>query len=49
MKKISGLILSVLLLVSMAPAQTADVTIQLNEHFFDVLLDAPPPTFVGPA
>ena len=41
MKKISGLILSVLLLVSMAPAQTADVTIQLNEHFFDVLLDAP--------
>ncbi len=40
MKKISGLILSVLLLVSMSPAQTADVTIQLNEQFFDVLLDA---------
>ncbi len=40
MKKISGLILSVLLLASIATAQTADVTIQLNEQFFDALLDA---------
>jgi hypothetical protein len=40
MKKISGLILSVLLLASLAHAQAAEVTIQLNEQFFDVLLDA---------
>ena len=40
MKKISGLILSVLLLASIATAQMADVTIQLNEQFFDALLDA---------
>ena len=40
MKKFSGLILSVLLLISAAQAQTAEVTIQLNEQFFDALLDA---------
>lgn len=40
MKKISGLILSLLLLVSLAQAQQAEVTIQLNEQFFDALLDA---------
>src|SRR5687767_11208882 len=40
MKKITGLILSVLLLASFANAQQAEVTIQLNEQFFDALLDA---------
>jgi len=40
MKKISGLVLAVLLLFSSAQAQTAEVTIQLNEQFFDALLDA---------
>ncbi|HEY0461631.1 MAG TPA: hypothetical protein VGC97_21010 [Pyrinomonadaceae bacterium] len=40
MKKFSGLILSVLLLISSAQAQQAEVTIQLNEQFFDALLDA---------
>ena len=40
MKKFSGLILSVFLLVSSAQAQQADVTIQLNEQFFEALLDA---------
>ena len=40
MKKFSGLILSVLLLISAAQAQSAEVTIQLNEQFFDALLDA---------
>ena len=40
MKKISGLILSFVLLVFSAQAQTAEVTIQLNEQFFDALLDA---------
>ena len=40
MRKFSGLILSVLLLISSAQAQQAEVTIQLNEQFFDALLDA---------
>jgi hypothetical protein len=40
MRKFSGLILSVLLLISAAQAQPAEVTIQLNEQFFDALLDA---------
>src|SRR5215213_4342607 len=40
MKKFSGLILSVLLLISAAQAQSAEVTIQLNEQFFEALLDA---------
>jgi hypothetical protein len=40
MKKITGLFLTVLLLTCAAPAQTADVTITLNEQFFDALLDA---------
>jgi hypothetical protein len=40
MRKISGLILSVLLLFSSAQAQQADVNIQLNEQFFEALLDA---------
>ncbi|HEX2641306.1 MAG TPA: hypothetical protein VHL50_12060, partial [Pyrinomonadaceae bacterium] len=40
MRKFSGLILSILLLVSSIPAQQAEVTIQLNEQFFDALLDA---------
>ena len=40
MKKLSGLVLSVLLLISSAQAQQAEVTIQLNEPFFEALLDA---------
>lgn len=41
MKKFAGLILSVLMFVSMTNAQqTAEVTISLNEQFFDALLDA---------
>jgi hypothetical protein len=40
MKRFSVLILSVLLLITSAQAQTAEVTIQLNEQFFDALLDA---------
>jgi hypothetical protein len=40
MKKFSGLILSVLLLIYSAQAQQAEVTIQLNEQFFEALLDA---------
>ena len=40
MKKFSGFILSVLLLISSVQAQQAEVTIQLNEQFFDALLDA---------
>lgn len=40
MRKFSGLILSVFLLISAVQAQTADVNIQLNEQFFDALLDA---------
>ena len=40
MKKLACAIFSILLLVSFAKAQTAEVTIQLNEQFFDVLLDA---------
>lgn len=40
MKRFSVLMLSVLLLISSARAQTAEVTIQLNEQFFDALLDA---------
>lgn len=40
MKKFSGFILAALLLVSSAQAQQAEVTIQLNEQFFDALLDA---------
>lgn len=40
MKKILGLILSVLLLITSAQAQNAEVTIQLNEQFFDALVEA---------
>lgn len=40
MKKILGFILSVLLLITSAQAQTAEVTIQLNEQFFDALVEA---------
>ena len=41
MKKFPVLFLAILLGVSFtARAQTAEVTIQLNEQFFDVLLDA---------
>lgn len=40
MRKILGLVFSILLFVSFAKAQTAEVTIQLNEQFFDTLLDA---------
>ena len=40
MKKICSLIFSVLAFVSFARAQKAEVTIQLNEPFFDALLDA---------
>ena len=41
MKKFPVLLLAILLGVSLsARAQTAEVTVQLNEQFFDVLLDA---------
>ncbi|MDQ2746677.1 MAG: hypothetical protein M3T96_05395 [Acidobacteriota bacterium] len=39
-KKLLSLILAVLLCVSAAKAQTAEVTVSLNEGFFDALLDA---------
>lgn len=39
-KKTLGLILTVLILATFSNAQTAEVTVSLNEHFFDVLLDA---------
>ena len=40
MKKIGSLIFAVLAFASFARAQKAEVTIQLNEPFFDALLDA---------
>jgi hypothetical protein len=40
MKKILSLLLSVFLFVSFAAAQTAEVTISLNEQFFDVFLES---------
>ncbi len=40
MKKVCGLILAVLFSVSFARAQSAEVMIQLNEQFFDAMLDA---------
>ena len=40
MKKILSLILSILMFGSAANAQTAEVSVALNEQFFDVLLDA---------
>lgn len=40
MKKFLSLIFSILLFVSFAKAQAAEVTIQLNEQFFDALFDA---------
>ncbi len=40
MKKIAGLLFVFCLMSSFAKSQTAEVTIQLNEQFFDVLLDA---------
>lgn len=40
MKKFSCLFFSILLFVSYAKAQSAEVTISLNEQFFDALLDA---------
>ncbi len=40
MKKVCGLILAVLFSVSFARAQSAEVTIQLNEQFFDAMLDS---------
>lgn len=40
MKRIACLCFSILLLSSLAQAQRAEVTIQLNEQFFDALLDA---------
>ena len=39
-KKVLSLMLAVLLFVSFAKAQTAEVTVSLNEQFFDALLDA---------
>ncbi len=39
-KKILGLIFLVLIGVSLAKAQTAEVSVALNERFFDALLDA---------
>ncbi len=40
MKKVLNLILTVLILATLAKAQTAEVTVSLNEQFFDALLDA---------
>lgn len=40
MKKFLSLIFTLCLFASFAKAQTAEVTIQLNEQFFDVLLDS---------
>lgn len=40
MKKVFSLIFAVLMSVSSANAQTAEVTVNLNEQFFDSLLDA---------
>jgi len=40
MKKFFSAVFSILIFISVAKAQTAEVTIQLNEQFFDALLDA---------
>jgi hypothetical protein len=40
MKKVLIAVISSLLFVSTLQAQTAEVTVSLNEHFFDVLLDS---------
>jgi hypothetical protein len=40
MKKVLNLIFSIFLFASFAQAQTTEVTLSLNEHFFDTLLDA---------
>ena len=40
MKKVLTLIFSILMFVSMTKAQTAEVSVVLNEQFFDALLDA---------
>lgn len=40
MKKVLSLVFVLITFASFAGAQTAEVTIQLNEQFFDVLLDA---------
>jgi len=40
MKKVTSLIFSVLMCASLATAQTAEVSVALNEQFFDALLDA---------
>jgi hypothetical protein len=50
MKKLLSLVFVLVLSASFARAQSAEVTIQLNEQFFDALLDAifrhnPPPEF----
>ncbi len=39
-KKVVSLMFSILLVVSLAKAQTAEVAVSLNEQFFDTLLDA---------
>jgi hypothetical protein len=39
-KKIFSLVFAILMSVSLAKAQTAEVTVSLNEQFFDGLLDA---------
>ncbi len=40
MRKISSLILVILILASTGKSQTAEVTVNLNEQFFDALHDA---------
>jgi len=40
MKKFLSAVFSILIFISFAKAQTAEVTVQLNEQFFDALLDA---------
>ena len=39
-KKVYSLILAILICASLGKAQTAEVTVSLNEQFFDALLDA---------
>jgi len=40
MKKFLGAFLAIFLLITIVPAQKTEITITLNEQFFDVLLDA---------
>jgi len=48
MKKVFNLVFSIVLFASFAQAQTAEVTVSLNEQFFDTLLDAIFKNFTAP-